>query len=392
MTATETRRDTDCILENADLVLPGGVLEAGSLRIEEGRIAAVRGGTIDGHGRRIDGRRRTLLPGFIDLHSDAIEKQIQPRPGGTFPTEMALVELDKALAACGITLICHCLSFTDSRVDSIRGNERAAELVREVNRLAARLCIHTRVHARYEITDPSALPLLETLLGAGEIHVFSLMDHTPGQGQFTEVENFRMYYGGSRNLTGEQIDQLIEERTAARARLEMDAIARLTKTASDHGVPIASHDDDTPAKVAYMSELGVTISEFPVRLDAARAAREAGMHVLMGAPNLYRGASLTGNLGAREAVREGICDMLGSDYAPMTMLHAMHALVRTGLRPLHEAARLISLHPAEAAGIAGHTGSVEAGKAADLVLADLAGEVPRIARTLVGGRTVFAAE
>lgn len=163
---------------------------------------------------------------------------------------------------------------------------------------------------------------------------------------------------------------------------DIEELAQISRT---HGIPLASHDDDTPEKVAWMHRLGVRISEFPVRMEAARAARQHGMHVLMGAPNILRGHSLTGNLSGRRTIEKGCCDVIASDFAPMSLLHAVFTLSRLGARPLHELVRMVTTHPAEVLGIDEEVGSIEQGKRADLILIDPTAPVPRITQTYAAG-------
>jgi alpha-D-ribose 1-methylphosphonate 5-triphosphate diphosphatase len=341
-------------------------------------------------GCRIDARGLLLFPGFVDIHSDAIETTIQPRPGGRFPYAMAITELDKQLVSCGITTIYHCLSFSDPQDRTLRGYRTCAELIREINRRAPGLRAATRIHARFEITESAAAPIVEELLREGGVHLFSLMDHTPGQGQFLDVEQFRSYYGRVRGRTPAELDTMIEGRLAARSGLDEGPLRRLTTLALERGIPIASHDDDTPEKVAWVQRFGATISEFPVNLAAARAAHERGMAVSYGAPNVFRGASATNNLSSREGIGAGYGNVVCSDYAPMSLLHAAFALHRQGIVPLHEAVSMISRNPSRAVGVAEETGSLEEGKTADMVLVDDQEDVPRVVRTFVRGREVFA--
>jgi alpha-D-ribose 1-methylphosphonate 5-triphosphate diphosphatase len=378
------------VVEGAAVVTPEGVREGASVAVEEGRIAEVRDGPFAAwRGRVVDGAGKLLLPGFVDLHSDAIEKEVEPRPRTYFPLDYAIHELDKRLAACGVTTTYHSVSFADGEIGT-RSNEMAARIVAEVDRRTARLRVRTRVHARFEITDRAAVPVLCGLLDAGKVQLLSFMDHTPGQGQFREVTAFKRYYGTVYGKSDAELDGIIASKLDSQAQSAPENVAALLAHARRHAVPLASHDVDSVEKVRWLKENGIHLTEFPVNLETVRAAREAGVEVMLGAPNVLRGASQGGNLSAREAIATGHGDILCSDYAPQALLHAVLRLAQLGLLPLHQAAKLVALHPARAVGMADRTGSIEPGKEADLVLVDAAGEVPHVVRTFVSGREVFA--
>ncbi len=376
-------------LVNGTVVTPFGVLDGVSVVVEEGRITAITGRN-PGAVRRIDALGLLVLPGFVDLHSDALEGEIQPRPGGRFPVDMALVELDKRLASCGVTTMYHSLSFSTTDKNPLRKADTARSIVLDIHRMAPSLRVRNRVHARFEMIDAECAPVLEGLIRDDRVHLFSLMDHTPGQGQFASMEHFKAYYGTVDQMTAEELDHLAARRIEARSRLDLQMIERMTRLCRDRGVPMASHDDDSAAKVRWVSDLGVGLCEFPVNAEAARSAHDSGLHVLMGAPNVLRGESLTGNLSGREAVRHGWCDIIGSDYSPASILHALFALHRGGLGPLHELVNRVSLNPARAMGMDREIGAVEIGRRADLLLVDPGGAVPRILRTFVDGEVVFS--
>ncbi len=381
-------RNQALVIENAQVVTPRGTLEGASLKIEAGLISEIKEGEIKSGALRVNAHRGFVLPGFVDLHSDAIEKEIEPRPGSFFPNNIAIIELDKKLAACGITTIFHAVSFAEGEI-GVRSNKMATQIITDINRLAPQLKINTKVHARYEITDALALPYLEELLRRGSIHLLSFMDHTPGQGQFKEVASFKKYFGAVYERTDAELDKIIDQKLLAQASMR-SLIERLATLAKSLNIPMASHDDDCAAKIRWLGEMGIGISEFPVNLEALQAAREAGIFVCLGAPNALRGNSRLGNLSAREAIFSGLADIVCSDYTPMALLHVVFMLHRLGNLPLHQSANLVSLNAAQAAGLANRTGSLEAGKDADLILVDASGEVLRIVKTLVSGKEVYS--
>ncbi|MEN9840765.1 MAG: hypothetical protein RL376_565, partial [Verrucomicrobiota bacterium] len=268
------------------------------------------------------------------------------------------------------------------------GRRQVVEAVRAMAR--EHTLAKTRIHARYEVVGmgPGALGLVRGLLDDGLVDLLSFMDHTPGQGQYTR-ELF-IQRQAKLGLDEAQALKVLAEKQA-RPRLthaEMKAVADL---ALSLGVPIASHDDDTPEKVCQMHELGVTICEFPINLASAEKARALGLEVFGGASNVLRGGSLTGNLHVADAMKAGAVNALCSDYYPPAMLHAVFKLAREGVMPLHEAVNAATLAPARAAGVAHETGSLEVGKEADLIVVKLRGENPVVAQTFVRGERVHAA-
>ena len=355
--------DQSMVIENASVVTPSGVLEHASVKVVDGTIAAVSTDHLNGSARRLDAEGMYVLPGLIDLHSDAIEKEIQPRTSAIFPFNMAIIEMDKKLAACGITTMYHSLSYSQEP-EGVRNNEVASTIVREVNRLAPRLGVRTRIHARFEITSTEAAPYLEGLLDAGCIHLFSVMDHG-----WLEKNNRRF---------------------AASALLQEEYVGRLVSQCHTLGVPVASHDIGSAEELDAVERLGIRYTEFPLNMDSAALAASRGMQICLGSPNIVRGGSFIGNMSARDALTAGIGDILCSDYSPMSSLHAVFTLSRTGITQLHKAVNMTSLNPAKAVGISSYTGSLEPGKSADLIIIDPAGEVPRVMKTFAEGKEVYS--
>jgi alpha-D-ribose 1-methylphosphonate 5-triphosphate diphosphatase len=376
------------VIANTQIVTPAGVRENASLRVEDGIITRIADGDLNGT-RVIDGAGNFLFPGFIDIHSDAIEKGIEPRPNTFFPVDIAVYELDKKIASCGITTMYHSLSFAELEV-GLRNNSTAAGIIRKINKLSHKLKVNTRIHARFEITDLGAVPFLQGLIRDELVQLFSFMDHSPGQGQFRDILAFKSYYGPVYAKSDAEMDDIIERKLEAKKNHTPAIIAEMIATCREHNIPIASHDDDSREKIHWLKEMDIGMTEFPVNIEAIRTARELEVNVCLGSPNVVRGQSQAKNLNAREAISWGFGDILCSDYSPMTMLHAVLTLERLGILPLHEAINMVSLNPARAVGIADHTGSLQEGKAADMVVVDHSDDFPRVLKTFVGGREVFA--
>jgi alpha-D-ribose 1-methylphosphonate 5-triphosphate diphosphatase len=389
--SVSTAGGTSLVIANGNLVLKDRIAQQTALAVVDGKIRSI--GALSEQDRklpRVDASGLWVMPGFIDLHSDAIEKAIEPRPRAELPIELALTELDKNLAACGITTMHHCISFTEKENSRLRYYQRSAELVRRIKQLAPEMLVRTRVHARYEILETGAIPLLNELMEQRLIDLLSLMDHTPGQGQFRKTDYLYEYYTKAAHLTRGQVDDMVKRRLALRSNFDDGHVRELVREALSRQIPVASHDDDTKAKVTWVRDMGVGISEFPVTIEAARAAHELGMGVLMGAPNIIFGRSLSDNLSGRDAVSDRCCNLIGSDYSPSTLLHAVFRLQQEGLGNLPELIRMVSHHPAESIGQSHRLGSIDEGLSADLVIVDGSGRVPRVKRTYVAGNLVYS--
>ena len=375
-------------LSGLRLVLPDCVLENGSIHIADGKIADIVEGSVpkaDIHAPHL-----TALPGLVDMHGDMLEREVQPRPKANIPIDLALHELDKRLVATGITTAYAAISFSWETNKSLRSEEKARQLIGAVNQLRPTLLADHYVHSRFEITNPAAGAVLQELLANKLVHLVSIMDHTPGQGQYRDIERYVQFSVAWRNQRGEDVTEadirahIADRETWPKA---WDIVQDVAKHSQKYGVTMASHDDDTVEKVQFVSQFGVRISEFPVTAVAAAEARQLGMHVAMGAPNAMRGGSLSGNLNAAEAVADGLVDTLASDYHPASMLHAAYALARNGSLPLYEAVKLVSTNPAHGVGLTDR-GALVVGKTADIVLVDDR-ELPRVHGTFRRGVPVY---
>jgi len=379
-------------LTDLKLVLDDGVVD-GALRIVDGHIADIVVGQTAQEGLSANGLY--ALPGLIDLHGDMLERDIEPRPGARFPTELALYELDKRLASSGITTAYAAVSFAWTTND-LRTQEKAQEIIRTIHARSQHLLVDMRVHARFEIGNPETAPLLERLLQEGLVELVSLMDHTPGQGQYKNVKKYvdfmTRWMGFDPDAIGADMMNKLESAVEVEAAKPRDwgIVREVTEVARSRQIPLASHDDDTEDKVEQMARYGITISEFPVSLEAARAAHQRGMGVVMGAPNAYRGQSSGGNLGAVEAIRLGLVDALATDYFPASMLQAAFRLAELGVLPLHESVRLVSAEPSRLVGLHDR-GSLALGQRADIVLVEANSQAahPRVRATLREGHFIY---
>lgn len=397
-------------LSDLTVVLPDTVLPRASIRMEAREIAEIQEGPAPVRGS-IDGRGLMALPGLIDLHGDMIERELEPRPNSFLPTPIALYELDKRLAATGITTAYAAISFAafslvddagggtqaaipnisnsnKTKPSKLRVEESAKALVLELNQLRPTLLTDLRIHARFEVTYSRAEPVLLELIEQEQVHMVSLMDHTPGQGQFRNIESYVRYM-----THWLKVEQKTVER-ALNVLLETPPASQTLHSVSSlchqHGIVLASHDDDTAAKVQLMAELKTSLSEFPITVEAAQAAHAAGMWVAMGAPNALRGGSHSGNASALEILQAGALDILMTDYYPAAMLHAALGWVDQAIISLPQAVRLIATHPAACARL-DDRGVIEVGKRADLVLIQPK-PVPRVVATLRNGNFIYRAD
>ena len=376
-------------LTDLRVVLPDRVLERGSIRIDGSIITEVIEGNPSRSSLGIAAHGMTAIPGVIDIHGDMLEREIEPRPGTFFPAEVAVQQLDKRLAANGITTAFAAVALgdrPDENENHVRNANRMVEQIETLQKLRPNLLCDILVHARVEVTHQSAVQVIAKLLERSLVNLLSLMDHSPGQGQFRDMERYVRYY--SKYYGGDPVQIAAEaEARIARGDSVWNAAEGVAHLARVSGVPLASHDDDTPEKVVQMLQMGASLSEFPVTLSAALAARERGMHVAMGAPNVLRGGSHSGNLAAIDGIRAGAVDVLATDYHPASPVLAAFKLANTQELELHEAVKLISQNAAKSVGLHDR-GRLEPGLRADIALVeDLS--VPRVRATFREGRAIY---
>lgn len=377
-------------LSDFRVVLPGGVIDRGSVRVEAGRIAEISNTPVAGAALAGDGL--LLMPGFVDMHGDMVEREVEPRPNVRMPMELGLRDLDRRLAAAGVTTAYAAVSFhPGSAYGHVRHFDNTSAIIHALKSMRHALSVDHKVHARFEITFPDALRVVEGLIAEGSVDLVSLTDHTPGQGQYRDIEAHVARIAREKGLSpaeaGEEIARRIERNRSSAG--DMTATLRaISDTCRAHGVALASHDDDTVEKVALMQALGAGISEFPVTVEAATEARARGLKTAMGAPNALRGQSYSGNLSARAAHAAGLLDILASDYHPSALLPAILELAKADPQGLAGSTRLATLNPARALGLMDR-GTIEPGMLADLVIADDSG-VGHVRASLRMGRKIYS--
>jgi alpha-D-ribose 1-methylphosphonate 5-triphosphate diphosphatase len=377
------------LISNAQVVTPDGLIP-GSVWIEDGHIrqAGVVTDPAAVSGKMLDAGGAYVMPGIIDMHTDAMDAEIVPRPGADIPVEVAFRELERKMCSCGITTVFHSLHLGyESAENQSRSRYSREDIFSKVHGSAGRpTLIRNRIHLRFELSGVKAYEQCLELIRNGMIDLLSVMDHTPGQGQFNK-DKFKEYML-SIGKTEAQYHAEMQLRTG-KPRVEGEQLETMVRVALDHGLPVASHDDDSIEKVDAMLSMGVSICEFPINMETARYASDLGMHVAGGASNILRGGSLSGNLNMTEAVLQGAVDILCSDYYPAAILHSVFKLHRENGMALHDAVNLATLHPAESVGLDDRLGSLEEGKEADLLIVRLQDGLPLVTHSMVGGRFVL---
>ncbi|MDP2334150.1 MAG: alpha-D-ribose 1-methylphosphonate 5-triphosphate diphosphatase [Reyranella sp.] len=354
------------ILTNARVVTSDAEFD-GTVVVRDGRIVEVATGR--SHAScAIDLDSDYLVPGLVELHTDNMEKHFAPRPGVKWPSLPAVMAHDAQIAAAGITTVFDSLALGDVRGDTDRvlNRERMIEAVLMVSDRRMSRAEH-RLHLRCEIVADDAVESIDRWIDLSLVGLVSINDHTPGQRQFLDPEKLRLYHTKKYGMTNAEFEVFsvraieLHHRNAARNRSEVVARAQA------RALPLASHDDATRAHVDEAVENGMTIAEFPTTLEAAEASREAGLSVLVGAPNLVMGGSHSGNIAAIDLLREGQADILSSDYVPASLMEGVFKLPASGAGiSLPQAVRLASLNPARAVGL-GDRGEIAPERRADLV-------------------------
>jgi alpha-D-ribose 1-methylphosphonate 5-triphosphate diphosphatase len=386
-------------IKNGRIVTPDRIIEDKILLLDRDVIFGFSDGLerTEAVERLVDAQGRYILPGLIDVHSDKIEQYIQPRPTSQMDFEFALRVCERDLLSAGITTMYHALSLFKDEIfgrcllRSRENMEKIADLIAGLQ-LGKHLIRH-RLHLRIELDNPETFDSVREMLRSKKAQLISFMDHSPGQGQYADLA---IYHDTVSKYKGKEISALgfagVLEYHKNKEFLSLAQLRELAECAHEHGIAVASHDDDTEEKLALNRDLGVDLSEFPISLDTAKSAKSHGFYTVVGAANILRGGSHSGNLSAAEAVLEDCADILCSDYYPAAILHSIFRMHMGCGVPLPAMVNRATLNPAKAVGTDRDYGSVEPGKKADLLIVDILDGYPVVTLAFVDGRETYRVE
>jgi alpha-D-ribose 1-methylphosphonate 5-triphosphate diphosphatase len=366
------------------VLLDGGIEEA-PIHIDSGDGAIAEIGTDRSAVRTLDATGLTVLPGIVDIHGDAFERQLMPRPGVGVSLDIALFDSDRQAIANGITTVFH--GVTWSWEPGLRGADNARGLLAAMELLRPRLAADTRFHLRHETYNLDAETEVADWIASRRIDALAFNNHLPS-GDSAGARPDKIAQMAERSgLPREDFLKLVERLRERRDEVPI-SIKRLAGRAVANEVALLSHDDESPDQRRWFRSLGCRVSEFPMNIETARAAADGRDDIVLGAPNVMRGGSHLGWINASDMIASGLCSILASDYYYPAPLIAAFRLVERGIEPLERAWPLVSASPARAVGLSDR-GRIAAGMRADLVLVDAAPPgLPRVVAALVAGRIV----
>ena len=361
----------------------------GTILIEGQKIVHTFADTIHmANAEVIDVQGRLIMPGLVDLHSDSLERSIEKRKGVFFDTDFAILNLDRQAAACGITTFCHAVSFADNEL-GLRSPKEAENCVRKIKAFtdSAQALVKHRVHIRYEVGSENSFAIVTRLVQEGLVDLVSIMDHTPGQGQFKSMASYIRFQSIEYQVPESMVLEKAKEKLANNVRA-WEMVSTLAKTVGAAGIPMLSHDDDTCEKIDLICTLGIGACEFPVTLPAAEKAFGRGLKIFMGAPNLLRNQSTSGSLKASEVLSQQLCTGLVSDYYPESLLQA--AFLGQHFTKCPEAGlSQVTAGPGDYLTSPDTPGRLRPGADADIIIVDHSHTWAHITHTLVQGSTVY---
>ncbi|WP_421874068.1 alpha-D-ribose 1-methylphosphonate 5-triphosphate diphosphatase [Pararhizobium sp.] len=354
----------ETVLSNARIVLENQILN-GSVLIRDGKIADISEGT-SRTGEDFEGDY--LIPGLVELHTDHLEAHYSPRPGVRWLKMAAIQAHDAQIVTSGITTVFDCLRMGSDEDGGFEQGEMRdmanalAQAARE-NRLRA----DHRIHLRCEVSTDNVLDHFVEFENDPQVGLVSLMDHAPGQRQFQTMEQYTLYYKTKRGLSDEAFALFCDRQQALSAKYAGPHRTQIAKACAERGIAIASHDDATLAHVEESVGFGIRLAEFPTSFEAAEASHAAGLSVLMGAPNIVRGKSHSGNIAAKDLAERGVLDVLSSDYVPFSLIHAPFVLSdELESVSLPQALAMVTATPARTVGL-DDRGRIATGLRADIV-------------------------
>jgi alpha-D-ribose 1-methylphosphonate 5-triphosphate diphosphatase len=353
------------VFKNARMVLADELVQ-GTLSVRNGHLDQVNEGDTSS-AQAIDLEGDYLMPGLVELHTDNFERHLVPRPKVHWAELPALLAHDAEIAAAGITTVFDAMGVGDVEHDSLRGGDMA-QVIAAIDDSSERGMLRAdhHLHVRCELPAANAVDLFQAFHGHPRLSLISLMDHTPGQRQWENIEHARIYYTGKKGWSQERFDHQVAHAAALQTQYAAPHRAYFANYCRSHGIAMASHDDTTVDHVAQAHDEGAFVSEFPTTLVAAREAHQRGLLTVMGAPNVVRGGSHSGNIAAAELARHQLLDILSSDYVPGSLLTAVFRLVDDGLMSLPQAVATVTRNPARAAKFTDR-GEIASGLRADLV-------------------------
>jgi len=376
------------VIENARIVLADRVIERGYAAVSGDAIAEIGEGRAPARGLDFGGD--LLLPGLVELHTDHLEAHYMPRPKVRWDLTAAVMSYDAQIATCGITTVLDSLRvWREEGAEDVDGQARDLSQGIDDARARGLLRVSHFLHLRCEVPMPDVVEDAAALIERPDVRLMSLMDHTPGQRQFRDPVKLREYYRGkSGGMSDAELDAMFARRIDFHSRYAARNYRSLVELAGRHGTPLASHDDTTLAHVEQSIDDGVKVAEFPTTVEAAARLHEANVKVLMGAPNLVRGKSHSGNVATADLARAGQLDILSSDYVPSSLLMAALKLPQfSAAYDLPAAIRTVSKTPADVVGLTDR-GEIAPGKRADLIRVHVDDDDAAVRSVWCGGRRV----
>jgi len=368
-------------------ILVGDSFEDTTVCVSDGMVDTVGWGS--SAAAAIDARGLIVLPGVVDIHGDAFERQLMPRPGVHFAMDIALFDTDRQVIANGITTVFH--GVTWSWEPGLRSADNARAILAAMEELRPWLGADTKFHLRHETFNLDAEPEIIDWISSCRIGVLAFNNHMPAMKNQAPIRPAKIAEMAQRSGIPHDAFRELVSRIAMRADEVPDSIARLSAAANANGVPLLSHDDISPEQRRWYRSMGCRLAEFPTTIETAQEAAGAGDHIVLGAPNVVRGGSHIGWIDAKDMIARGLCSILASDYYYPAPLIAAFRLAADGVTTIEKAWALVSEVPAAAVGLADR-GVIAARRRADLILVEATGGRPRVVATIVAGRIVYLTE